>query len=237
MVPRKKATPPTRLRPLTAEDQQARETQFRNVDLVVASNTDLSALLHALQRETRVLFIMYSEMSPRRSYISAELNRTPKNAGSAIRSFAMVLARLPTKAARQCARAQTRVMNIGYDSGYEPRSFIECLTVADLRAATSVGAAIEITIYAADETRARAGQALKRNRAKARLVMSTAKASMHDGDPSSVARVGYLHWSAGNKSSAIRLLRRAVKLAPAGPERTSLEESLSAWTTQAHRDR
>lgn len=118
--------------------------EFLNVDLDIAASTDLTPLLKALDSKSLVLF---AKISPRRSFIMAEVNGQPKSASAAILKFAKILAGLrgePRKLWRSCS---CRCFNIGYKAPSRYPALCDVISLEAVRAAIAVDAQIAITMY------------------------------------------------------------------------------------------
>lgn len=126
----------------------ASQGRFLNVDLDVSARTDLGHLLAAMERKMTVL---NAELSPRHSFICAEVNGQPRSAEHAILSFVSILAGLRGKARSQWNRCTGRCFNIGYDSPKACPALQDAVSLEAIRAAASVGASIGISIYAFNE--------------------------------------------------------------------------------------
>jgi hypothetical protein len=121
-----------------------RQGSFLNVDLDVSARSDLAELVAALEQTMTVL---YAELSPRHSFLVAELNGQPDSADSAVRSIVRILLGLRGKAKSQWNHSKGRSLNIGYCGPQTHPALQDALSITALQAAASVGASISITIY------------------------------------------------------------------------------------------
>lgn len=117
---------------------------FLNVDLDVAAPCDLTPLMKALDRR---LLVLHSNLSPRRSFIVAELVKDPKSADDAIVAIARKLSSLRGEARRLWAKCTCRSFNIGYESPSRRPELVDAISGRALDAVSRVGGTVAITVY------------------------------------------------------------------------------------------
>ena len=123
-----------------------RRTHFLNVDLDVTSRTPLDVLAAAL---SSYVIVNYVGRERRRHSAHFSLYR-PRNADAAIGQWADRLTALPAPARRLWREAETRVFNVGFQSGLGPQIFEAGIGTAALAAAARLRASVVVTIYGAE---------------------------------------------------------------------------------------
>jgi len=121
-------------------------THFLNVDLDVTSRAPLDALAAALSPQVLVNYVGRE----RRRYTAHFSLYRPRNADAAIRQWVDRLTALPAPARRLWKEAETRVFNIGFQSGPGPQIFEAGIGTAALAAAARLRASVVVTIYRAE---------------------------------------------------------------------------------------
>jgi hypothetical protein len=125
------------------------ESAFLNVDVDVFSRIPLDALVAAFGQKVMVHYVGRE----RRRYSAHFSLWSPRHADAAIKRLAQLIVKLPKPARRLWDQASKRVFNVGYQSGYHPRSFESEISSAGVAAAASVGASITVTIYPTEQKR------------------------------------------------------------------------------------
>lgn len=123
-------------------------TQFLNVDLDILSHTDLQPLVATLGEAVFVLFVG----RVKRTYQAhLELAKITRTADDTVREFCSLLKSMPRSARRLWISAKTRDFSIGVQAGKHPHCTDFVLSSETVRAASSLGARIVLSVYAPDE--------------------------------------------------------------------------------------
>jgi hypothetical protein len=121
------------------------ETHFLNVDLQIESDSDLVALVSALERR---LFPLYGTGPYRgRHYAYFEVRTPPTDTDQTIRDLCKAVKALRGRARRVWTMATIRRLNIGVQSGLSPSSKVFTISKDALKLACNVGAEIVFTVY------------------------------------------------------------------------------------------
>ena len=123
------------------------ESAFLNVDVDLFSRTPLDPLVAAFGRKVMVHYVG-RELRWHSAHFSLWF---PRNADAAIKRLTQLITKLPKPARRLWNEAAKRVFNVGYQSGFRPHCFESEISSAAVAAASRVGAAIIVTIYATEE--------------------------------------------------------------------------------------
>jgi hypothetical protein len=122
------------------------KTRFLNVDLELRATNDLTDLVQAFSPGV----IALNCMALADGYLAnLELATEPTEAEGAIRSFVVLIERLPSDARALWNNAR-RDFSIGVQAGSVPSSYELALTPAVLQLAANVGARITFVVYVDD---------------------------------------------------------------------------------------
>lgn len=118
--------------------------RFSNVDLDVASRTDLAPLIAALEPEA---FCLDGRSVRRRGMFFArfELSRQPKNPDAGIRAFVSLVESLPPRVRAVWNGATQRDFNVGVESASRAQEFT--VLAETVMSAGRVGSRISFTVY------------------------------------------------------------------------------------------
>src|SRR5688572_26817002 len=123
------------------------ETIFLNVDLDIASRSDLQPLVAALGQR---VFPLYVGRIKRMYEAHLELSRSPRNPDKAIRSFAGLIHSLPNNERKLWETATIRDFNIGVQAGMHPHAYELSLSPETIEMISTLKARIVVTLYAPD---------------------------------------------------------------------------------------
>ena len=122
--------------------------QFLNVDLELKSKSSLQAIVNSFGDDVDVL-----GCSPVGSHYQAAFESPGTPTGdpdSLIRYFCDLISNLAGTGKKAWETAYSRVFNIGFESGSEPKHIESELSPDTIAKIPSVGASIKITIYESD---------------------------------------------------------------------------------------
>ena len=119
--------------------------QFLNVDLEVASRTDLAPLEAALGKRVFTLYIGRQRRTYRAHF---ELSRSTNSADATIRGFCALIEKLPKDARKHWGNATRRDFSVGIQAGDKPSTLDTVLEAETVQAAARVNARIVFTLYA-----------------------------------------------------------------------------------------
>lgn len=121
-------------------------TEFINVDLDLASRSDLQTLLTALGRKVHVLF---AGRVGRKYEAHLELSANLRNhdADSVIRGFCKLIEAIPPTERQLWNGATQRDFSIGIQAGMEPHSADFAVSAGTVQRVAVLGARIVITVY------------------------------------------------------------------------------------------
>lgn len=119
-------------------------SHFLNVDLEVASRSDLRPLIDALGEN---VFVLYSDRRGSTYYAHFELSARVKTADFATQRFCALIKALPRSKRDLWNRASKRDFSIGVQIMDAPRNYDSVLARETVEAAAAVGARIVFTAY------------------------------------------------------------------------------------------
>jgi len=126
------------------------ETEFLNVDLILASRKELKPFLEAIGKKAHVL----GQWRLRGMYwANLEVNFNAKTAASAILGFVKLVDKLSPQARKSWSSAAVRDFDVGVQSGAN-RGATLVLGTPLLKEIARVGGRLVFTIYHADRSRA-----------------------------------------------------------------------------------
>ena len=122
--------------------------RFLNVDLEVESDQELSALVSGFG--DRVLDLYCGPVDSHHR-ATLELDMMVSDPDSAILHFCKLIESLEGGALGLWEKSFSRVFDIGYRSGHEPRCYESDLRSETIKKVAKLGASIRVTIYPPDE--------------------------------------------------------------------------------------
>jgi len=137
-------------------DEIYEPAHFLNVDLVIESTAPLQELVEALREDAMAQF--HGELDGSwRAVLGGRID-FPSSPEEVIQALLRAIARLPENARRLWDQASRRTFDIGFQSGHDRTPLEEQIGAETLSAVATLGAGIQVTVYAPErsEDRARA---------------------------------------------------------------------------------
>ena len=117
---------------------------FLNVDLEIASHHDLQPIVEAFGEDA---FNLYCGQVHNHYLATFEASNLEADADSIIAYFCSLIQAFDKETKGYWNAAFTKVFDIGYESGLEPRSYSSEIRVETIKQVADLGASLRVTIY------------------------------------------------------------------------------------------
>ena len=122
--------------------------EYLNTDLEIKSKEDIAPILEAFGEK---IYVLHQEINKDIHFVCCETNSNLIDANSAAAYFCTLVEDLPNNVREIWNKCDTRILDMGYQSGMLPNSYKSELEATTVKRMAELGISIVVTIYSLSE--------------------------------------------------------------------------------------